>query len=267
PDFIYPQIKFAEDKIYWYNTREFLPLYKDSYHIFKYTNNYTVNANTSFWIEFDSVSKSETVKGLQVYLFDRTTNITDFQSDWVKSLGSKAELVAEISTDQAKNHNHTQNSSHYLITLTANEDGTIGTNNLNVTDSFWVVLYSAGTTEAKCWNMSYRRQDLCNTSNWWIGEAGVWTTTAQYGCPDTHVHVARRNISGSSDGVAMQSCGADNFGNINCTVVEYEFFGALPNLAPVANAITNPVSSNTYSCPINITWYAFHDPNGDVVIY
>ncbi|MBW2980816.1 hypothetical protein KY360_05360 [Candidatus Woesearchaeota archaeon] len=265
PDMIYPQIEFADDEIYWYNSRKGLDIYKDKYHIFKFVNNYTINANTSFWIEVDALVKSQTTRGLRVYLFDRTTTITDFQSDWTNS--AKGELVAEIDNNAAKNHAHTDdNSSHHLIALTANSDGTIGTKNLNLTDSFFIALYNLEGNVNKAWNMSYRNTSLCNTSNWWLGEDSGWTTTQQEGCPDTHVHLARYNLSGSSDGVSATSCAEDNSSNSNCTTIS-SFFGAISNLAPVSNAINVPEPSGVYKCPINISWNEFSDPNGDTVTY
>ena len=265
PDHIYPQIEFEDDSVYWYNARNYTDLYAKNYHIFNFTNNYTINRNTSFWIEFDAAYNTATTRQLRVYLFDNTTTLAEFQSNWLNS--AKGELVAVVNPGQPKHHVHTDNSSHYLIQLTSNEDGTIGVNHIGVNGHFWVVLYTAGTNGARVWNMSYRDDDLCTTQNWWVGDQGGWSTVQKTdGCPDAHVHVARYNISGSSDGVNATVCAKLSCGTESCNST-FDYFGELPNLPPVPNAITNPVFNGTYRCPINITWNRFLDPNNDTVTY
>jgi len=264
PDEIYPQIEFADDSVYWYNSRQFMDIYAGNYHIFRFVNNYTINANTSFWIEFDAIAKPTTTKPLDVYVFDNSTTLATFQTNWLND--AHGELIGDINPGDPKHHNHTDNSSHYLETLTTNADGTIGTKHLNINNEFWIVLYSSSNKQSASWNLSYRDGSLCNTSNWWRGTGGWGTVQQTTGCPDSHIHLARQNVSGKSDGVNATACAKDANNLTNCTST-FDYFGVLPNLPPLANEILTPVSGNYYQCPINITWNHFLDPNNDLVTY
>jgi hypothetical protein len=56
-------------------------------------------------------------------------------------------LVGTITNAMEFDHEHTENSQHHLVALTTNADGTIGNNNLDISDDFWIVLYP-NTTNA-----------------------------------------------------------------------------------------------------------------------
>ncbi|MFC1697127.1 LamG-like jellyroll fold domain-containing protein, partial [Nanoarchaeota archaeon] len=265
PDSIYPQIEFADDTLYYFNEPNFMDIYQGEYHIFKVINNFTIVENSSFWIEFDTRDTPSSTKPLRAYIFDNTTDITTFQTNWLND--ANGELVAIINPGDPKHHTHTSNSSHYLIPLTANEDGSIGTNNLDINNQFWLVLYVSTNKQANAWNLSYINENLCNTTNWWIGVQSGWTTTPKTtSCPNVHFHTARYNVSGSSDGVNATVTVRDNEGEINSTNV-LDFFGQIPNLAPIPNLINMPVAEDYYKCPLNITWNNFIDPNDDTVTY
>lgn len=262
PDNIYQQIEFASDSIYWNNAPSFLDIRRGSYHIFNVTNNYTIDDNTTVWIELDIAPKAGTGYNTEVYVFDKTTVLTDFQGNWVTG----ATPLAAIEPTDAKNHTHTANSSHYLLTFSTNADTTIGASSVSINDSFWLVVYSEAPNTASAWNMSYRTAPTCDTDRWWVGSTTGWTTTPQSGCPDVHFHIARYDLAGVSDGLNMTVCANISEGTSNCSSTA-DYFGTIPNVAPVANTIVVPAVSTTYPCPINISWNAWTDANGDTVTY
>jgi hypothetical protein len=264
PDDIYLSIVYGIDDIFWYNERSFKDIYNDNYHIFKFTNNYTINENTLFWLEFDAIVKSNTVKPIKVYLFDNTTNISTFNSEWFNF--DNGEIVGTIQPDVEKHHEHTGNSSHYLIALVTDENGTIGSKKLNISNEFWVVLYVESADINNSWNLSYRNGDLCNTTNWWTGVSD-WNTNLQTtGCPDIHTHIARFNVNNQSDCIEATACGKDADNLTDC-IYELSCLNTLPNLPPIANQINSPKINVAYSSPLNISWNEFSDPNNDVIKY
>jgi PGF-pre-PGF domain-containing protein len=125
------------------------------------------------------------------------------------------------------------------------------------------VLYSEGTS-GRAWNLQYRNDSLCNnTDRWYIGSQSGWTTTSASGCPDSHIHLARR--TDYIDGVNLTVTA--NYTDGNSSVDSFTtFFVDLPNLAPESTSFLNP-QNGTYSGFINITWAASLDPNRDTVTY
>ncbi|MBW2976438.1 hypothetical protein KY347_03255, partial [Candidatus Woesearchaeota archaeon] len=262
PDNIYPQVQFGGDAIYWENKRNATDIRRGNYHLFNFTNNFTINV---------------TIAGL------------------------------------------------------------------NISSRFWIALYSEAPNTARAWNLSYRSAELCNTSNWFIGNQAGYTISQQEGCPDSHIHLARNNSAvffwiefdavikettkdnlkvylldntteitdfqsswfssgkgvqvaelttpsvkshnhtensshylveltnlnmgfDEADGVQADSCAVDTAGNVNCTSETF-YFAGIGNQAPVPNAITNPLEGENVSGALNITWNAFLDPNNDLVTY
>lgn len=81
---------------------------------------------------------------MQVYVAGSGHDITYFQNDW-RSFAD-VELVGTINKDSNFNHTHTENSSHHLVALSTNSDETLGTKSLNISNDFWVILYSTSPT-------------------------------------------------------------------------------------------------------------------------
>ena len=262
PDLIYPQIEFGPDSIFWYNFPQRMNLDKNSYHILHFTNNFTPVENMSLWLEFDIDAKdSSRSKDVLVYLVSRGQAISYFQDDW--RLKENTTLVSSIPRTLPKNHEHTENSSHHLVKLLTNEDGTVTSHSLNISDEFWIALHTPAVS-SQGWNVSYRNDSLCNNSgNWYIGNQQGWTTSLQSGCPDIHVHLARRNTN--SDSVNITLWANDSLANEDLTSSSFSF-GELPKFPPLPTSFLNPINQ-TYSRMLNITWSESSDPNGDAINY
>jgi hypothetical protein len=264
PDNIYPQIEFAKDSVFWYNTAQNTTLTKDYIHLMHFTNNYSDDANMSFWIEFDAAPANPTLtKDLVVYVIERGHDISYFSgSDW-RNNADEVSLVATLTRTTPKGHTHTANSSHYLITLSADNNGTIGSEHVNVSGDFWIALYSNAPAN-QGWNLRYRNDSLCNNSGrWYTEQQGTWSPQNISGCPDAHIHLARRVDFEDGVQLAVTANYTDGNSTTNTTNVT---FGDLPNLPPVPTAFTYP-QNGTYSGVFNITWIPASDPNGDPVTY
>jgi hypothetical protein len=266
PDYIYPEIYFTTSEITWNNQPLNYSIKRDSYHLFNFTNSFVMDNNMSFWVELDVVPQSTTQsETLYVYLVGKDEGLSYFESDWRGK--SKTQLIGSLLRDATFHHTHSSNSSHYLFPLTTNSDGTIGQKNINVSENFWVVLYSDTSNLNRRWNLKYHSNSLCNNTNaWYVAErsGNTWNTpVTEAGCPDVHIHVARReNIV---DGVNMNIFVNDTNGESIYQDNQF-YFNDLPNLAPLRSSFTNPINS-TYSGFINITWLPSTDPNNDVVTY
>ncbi|MDD5023235.1 MAG: hypothetical protein PHU63_03640, partial [Candidatus ainarchaeum sp.] len=170
PDYIYPEIYFAKNDITWYNAPSNIDIYRRSYHIFNFTNSFEVDNNMSFWLEFNTIPKSiANSNNLLVYLVGNGEDLSYFESDWRSK--PNTELVGTFIRTDGFDHTHTENSSHRLIALSTNPDGTIGLNNINISDQFFIVLYQDATQINRGWNLRYHEPLLCNNSaNWYIGD-------------------------------------------------------------------------------------------------
>lgn len=261
PDYIYPEIYFATSSITWNNTPQEIDIRRNNYHLFHLQNPFTMVADMSFWIEVNAIPNAANSADLQVYLVKKDKTINYFQSDWRQGIGnSEVELVGTISRNASFHHTHTSNSSHYLVPLTANADGTIGSNYLDISGDFWIIVYNTSPNISRGWDLRYQPSTLCATTNrWYRGNQNGWTTVTQAGCPDAHIHLARRDL-GHLDGVtAVVSAGSTS-------ASQSFYYASLPNLAPVPGRITNP-NGGSYSGTINITWDPASDPNGDSLAY
>ncbi|MBN1386299.1 right-handed parallel beta-helix repeat-containing protein [Candidatus Woesearchaeota archaeon] len=263
PDFLYPQISFGSDDVFWYNAPSPIDLHRRNYHIMHFVNNFTMVENTSFWVELDVDQKPGSTQGFVVYLVGQGHDSTYFQSDW--RADADAELVGSIALGAVPHHVHTSNSSHHLIRLSTNPDGTIGTKNINVSGDFWVVAtQSQNAVSSRAWELQYRPSSLCNNTNsWYRGDSSGWSVVSQSGCPDVHVHFARNNIA-FSDGLNVTVCADDGISSV-CES-EDMFFSDLPALPPTPTSFFSPMNG-TYDGMINISWAPCIDPNGDAVTY
>lgn len=268
PDYLYPELFFAPSKVMWNNVPKNISTWRRSYHVFNFTNNFTMVENMSVWIELYVLPTSTTNSNdLQVYLVGKGQNLSYFTSDW--RTASSTQLVGTIARGDSFSHTHTANSSHYLIALTTNSNGTVGTN-LNISGQFWIVLYQDSVNVNRGWYLAYHNSSVCNNNgNWFIGDrsgGGTWNTPVyQSGCPNTHLHVARRDAY--MDGVNVTVYANSTNGNSSNRNTAF-YYADLPNLAPNPTSFVNPVAGGVYNgTTINVTWNPATDPNGDILRY
>lgn len=266
PDSIYPEIFFAPSSITWNNPPNNIVVRRNNYHLMHFDNQFTTTANMNFWVEVNAYRRSAVNSAnLEIYLVEKGHDITYFQSDWRAKAG--VELIGTVSKDVDFNHVHTSNAAHHLIPLSANADGTFGTKKLNISNDFWVIVYSQSPNDARSFDLRYQPPALCNNSNdWYVGSQAGWTTTAQAGCPDAHVHLARRsNTGGIRDGVKLIT--AATYGGETGAKTTNLYYNELPNLAPNATSFNNPTVGGTYSGNIGVSWNQASDPNHDPLKY
>lgn len=259
PDYIYPEIYFAPSSVTWNNTPLNWVVRRNDYQLFHFSNPFSMTDEMSFWIEFNATARATNSADLLVYLVEKDHDISYFTENWFSKTG--VELVGTIdSLDTFHHTHHPTNSSHFLISLATNPNGTIGLKNLNVQGDFWIVLYNNSPNNNRGWNLRYHPSSLCTISNrWYKGNQVGWTTSVQTGCPDAHIHVARR-VTGTKDGVkSIITAGS-------AISTDYFYFGDLPNLAPNSTTFTNPLAG-TYDQNIEVSWEPATDANGDSLTY
>ena len=183
PDSIYPEIFFAKSSVTWGNAPESRILRRNDYSIMHFDNPFTMVSDMSFFIEINAYPISTTKSAdLQVYLVQKNLDITKFNSSWFGTSG--VELVGTIDKNSSYHHTHSTTSSHRLIPLSTNTDGTIGTNSIDVSGDFWIVLYSQSPNNNKGWSLQYQPESLCDYDNrWYSGNISGWTTTELRGMP------------------------------------------------------------------------------------
>lgn len=266
PDSVYPQIYFAPSSITWSNTPTDINIRRSNYHLLHFSNPFTSEASSTFFIELyaEPVSTVNSAD-LSVYLVKNNKNISFFNSDWRSSLD--VSLVGSIGKNTAFDHVHaTDKSEHYVIKLTANEDGTFSSKNLDISGDFWVVLYANSPNTARGWNLKYHSSSLCNNTNgWYIGNQSGWSTNTQAGCPDMHIHFARRGTP--SDGVRARIT-ANYSGSDSIVETKELFFDPLPNLAPNPTSFISPLPEAIYDGDsVTVSWTPATDPNNDSITY
>lgn len=259
PDNIYPQIFFASSTITWNNEPSNIDLRRNNYHLLHFVNNFSMVADQSFWIELNVAPVSLVNSAdLEVYLVKKGKSTSFFNSDWRSS--ADVELVGTINRNSVFNHTHSVNSGHFLVSLSTNSDGTVGGKNLDISDDFWIILYANSPNTARGWNLRYQNQSLCTTAdNWYLGNQSGWTTTIQAGCPDSHIHMARR--TDNADGVRAVVTADDE------TSTQDFSFAVLPNLPPNQSTFISPVVGGTYAGDIGVDWATSTDANGDSLTY
>lgn len=259
PDQIYPEILFASSSITWGNTPLNTPIRRNDYHILHLANPFTMVDDMSFWIEVNSVPTSVANSAdLQVYLVEKGYDISYFNSDWMKNEGT--ELVGTFPKNSVFSHTHSINTSHHLVRLATNSDGTVGNKHIDISDDFWLVYYSNSPNNSRGWNLRYHPNTLCNNENrWYRGNISGWETTSQQGCPDSHIHISRRNIE-YTDSVEASVTATYSTGTFSSNPIIFSF-NELPNLAPNASAFATPVVGSRYSGNLGVSWNPSTDPN------
>lgn len=269
PDEIYPEIFFAPSTITWNNVPTDMEIRKNNYQILHFSNPFTVRNQSTFFIEMNAAPQStENASDLMVYLIRNNKGVEFFNDEWRE--GPDAELVGSFSKDAYFSHMHTTHSSHLMVRLSANADGTIGSKNLNINGDFWVVLYSNSPKDERGWNVRHHSSALCNNNNgWYLGNQAGWGTAPQTGCPDVHVHMARRDVSYSDGVTAAITTNYPDDSSVSRT--KLFSFGELPNLAPNSTSFTSPVPAGVYdggtAKTLEIAWNHATDPNDDELTY
>ena len=255
PDHIYPQIYMAPSSITWYNEPVNTIVARNNYQLLHFQNPFTSTNDMNFWIELNTSPIAANSADLHIYLVSK--NLDSFTSDWRNN--ANVELVGSITASTSTNHTHTSTSSHYLIALTANADGTFGTKNLDISGDFWIIIYNTSPNNNRGWNLRYQITCSHADNRWYKGNQSGWTTTAQTGCPNAHVHFARRGAikDGVNFTVTAESVSSS----------QQFYFNELPNLPPNATNFTTPVIGSGYSGTFNISWNPASDPNDDTLTY
>ena len=269
PDDIYPEIYFSKSNVTWYNAPSNNIMNRNSYQLFNFKNNFDMVEGMSFFVEINAAPRSTTNSAdLQVYLVAKDTDISFFNSNWLSD--PKVSLVGTISRNDTYHHSHTANSSHYLVSLQTDASGFV--NGLDVSDNFWIVVYNSSPNNARGWNLRYHSTSVSGCSDsgrWYQGSQSGWTTTAMSGCPDTHIHIARR-IQGVNmtiqDGVEAKITANYAVGDPSISTSTF-YFVPVPNLAPNSTSFTNPTISGSYDQNITVSWNPATDPNNDPLLY
>ena len=266
PDQIYPEIFFASSAITWGNEPLEISVRRNEYQIFHFINNFTVVDGMYLWVEFNAVPLSEkNSTNIEVYLVEKGHDISFFNSNWKNSLG--VELIGTKAKDSTFHHTHSVNSSHHLVRLATDINGKVGNNTIDISEDFWIVLYSNSPNNARGWNLRYQPATLCdNNSTWYTGNFTRWTTTLKSGCPDAHIHISRNNVD-YIDSVESYVSATYDTGTYSSPVTSFNFT-ELPNLPPNSTAFQNPIPGSIYSGELSVQWDPSSDPNtGDTIAY
>lgn len=266
PDSIYPEILFMPSTISWNNTPQNTIVRRNNYQLMHMSNPYVPTGDMSFWIELNAYRQSAVNSAnLQVYLVEKGHDIAYFQQDWRSLPG--VELVGAITKDATPNHTHTANSSHHIVRLGSNPDGSFGVKNLDIEGDFWIVLYSTSPNDDRGYNLRYQPSSLCNNNNrWYSGSQAGWATSLQSGCPDAHIHMARRSSNGGIRDGVKATVSSTYEGETGIKTSNF-YYNELPNLPPNATVFRNPVLGGTYAGEIAVNWDPATDPNNDPLKY
>lgn len=265
PDSIYPEIYFSPSATTWNNQPSDVIVRRNNYQLLHLDNPFTPTGEMSFWIEVNAYRESAVNSAnLQVYLVEAGHDQTYFQEDWRGKTG--VELVGAITKDALANHAHSPQSSHHLVALATNADGTVGQKHLNIAGDFWVILYSTSPSNARGYSLRYHDSNICSTDRWYSGSQTGWTISQQTGCPDSHIHIARRSTTGGiKDGVQIVAS-ASSEGETGTKTVNL-YYNELPNMPPNATVFRQPSLGSSHAGELDIVWDAASDPNNDTLTY
>lgn len=271
PDNIYPEIFFSPSSVTWNNLPLDVSIRRNNYHLMHFANSFNSAPNSSFFIELNAIAaNSANSLDLDVYLVGKGKDITFFENaDWRAKPG--VELVGTFSKTATFHHTHTANSKHHLIALLTDDEGKIGNNSLDITGDFWVVLYSGTPLTNRGWYLRYQPTPLCTvTGRWYEGTQSGWNTTLRSGCPDVHIHMARRGLN--SDGIRTEITALYSGSEPEVETTDFSF-EPLPNLAPNISSFITPLPNGVYEGgtgpteEIEISWNEGTDPNNDTLTY
>lgn len=273
PDDVYPEIYYAGSNTTWYNAPSNMNIWRRNYQVMHFNNSFTVDPNMTFFIEVNAAPVNTTNSSdLFVYVVGRDVDLYSyFNSDWRSK--SQTQLVGTINRNQAFHHQHTSNATHHLVALSTNADGTLGSNNIDISSDFFIVLYQDSNNTNRGWNLRYHSSSICqNDERWFVADrsgGGTWNTPVyQNGCPDVHTHIARNTVD-YNDGV--RAVVTANYADGSVSSTEEFYFGTIPNLAPNSTSFVAPVVGGVYdggsSSTVSISWNEATDPNNDSLVY
>jgi len=279
PDSIYPEIFFVPSDVTHSNPAQETDIRRGNYQLFHFDNPLAITNDSSFFIEFNAKPRSATSSvDLNVYLVKKDKPVTFFNSSWMSS--PDVELIGTFDKNGSFHHTHSaeNNSQHNLISLTSNNDTTLGLKNIDVNGDFWIVLYSDAINVNQGWDLRYQPESFCSdiTNRWYKGnkisliQGGrlreTFSTSLNSGCPDVHVHIARRGLDFyDSISPTVTATYADN----SVVVSNSSFpFAEIPNLAPNPTSFITPIAGNIYTeNELAISWNPTTDPNSDIIDY
>ncbi|MGM0438928.1 MAG: InlB B-repeat-containing protein [Patescibacteria group bacterium] len=262
PDDIYPEIFFTSSEVTHDNPPQNKDIYRGNHHLFDFNNPLPLGGNSNFFIEFNVDQIANNSSDLDVYLAEKNGTVKDFlDSNW----RDVSELVTTFDRNSTSNHTHSENSSHYVVQLSANSDGTIGSKSINVNDGFWIILDSnKSPRKNRGWNLRYHETSIegCDDfGRWYISGETI------QGCPDVHIHTARRGgDSEPADGLEAKII-ADYEDGTTIENTKFFSFGTLPLLPPNPASFVSPSSGGVYSGDLEVSWNAAADPNNSDLVY
>lgn len=256
-------IAYDSKENYEDNPPEFIDSWLDSYHIFNITNNFTIVENTTLKIDIDIREKSGSTQMSVIYIVGNQVDINYFDSTWAGKSNSSLIRSIPISTP----YDYTDGeSNYYQVILQDNGDGTFTVNNLNLSNSYFIIVGSLETEPNNSWNLSFLNTTFSCEGEWYIGNISDFSFKKTIGCPNIHIHNVRDN-SKIKDGLNVTICANDTQGNSVCSESNF-FFTPLGNLPPSGAAFLSPQNQSfILGDNININWSNCIDPNGDSVNY
>jgi len=256
-------IEYTLDSNYHNNAPEFIDIYKSSYHILNFTNNFTVGINTTIKIDVDVREKFNTNKDIRIYLIGNQVGYDYFTSDWRTK--ENTTLIRSIPISTSYDYIHDE-SRFYQVILESNNSGLFTSNGLNLSNVFYIVIYSDGGASINSWNMSFLNTTFPCKGNWYIGSTTGWSLTLTTGCPSVHTHFIR-NTQNIRDGINVTVIGNTTSSTINLSNALF-YYLPLANLPPLGASFLSPENGtyiNGTNIDFNIT--ACIDPNGDNINY
>ena len=270
PDSIYPEIYFVPSSVTWNNKPDNEIVRKTNYQILHFQNPYRMVEDMNFFVEINAMPISEIASpDLQVYLVGNNENIKFFNSDWRNR--SNVELIGTFGNNTQYNHVHSKDhSAHIVIPLTTDLEGKIGKNKLDINSDFWIILYTDAADNSKGWNLKHHHNSICKTDNrWFKGSTTSWSVLSQAGCPDAHIHIARRDQT-IKDGFRAELL-IDNGNGFEKTYSSNFYFDPLPDLPPTSTSFISPLVGGIYDGDFDntilIEWDPASNPNHHNLVY
>ena len=257
PDYIYPEVHFVSSDVTWYNEPVSVGVHRNNFHLFNFSNPFSMVSNTTLWLEFNAVPTNANSHLLEVYLVSKDAGDDYFSGDWRS--GEYTSLVSSLDRNTELHHTHSEFSSHHVVGLSTDELGLV--NGLNLSDSFWLVLYNHMNQASRGWDLRYHDINNCDSYNAWFTSSGSGLNFYS-GCPDVHFHISRRNEA-IMDG-ANVSLNID--GEVN-NVSEIFYFGEMSSVYPNPTSFITPQDEEFVNGVVNVSWLPSSVPNDDDIEY
>lgn len=257
PDYIYPEVHFVGRDVTWYNESVSVGIHRNNFHLFNFSNPFSMVSNTTLWLEFNAVPTNDNSHRLEVYLVSKDAGADYFSGDWRS--GEYTSLVSYLDRNTELHHTHSEFSSHHVVGISTDEFGLV--NGFNLSDSFWLVLYNHMNQASRGWDLRYHDINNCDSFNAWFTSSGAGLNF-HGGCPDVHFHISRRNEA-IMDG-ANVSLNIDGEVNI---VSEIFYFGEMSPVYPNPTSFITPQDEGFVNGVVNVSWLPSSVPNDDDIEY